>query len=177
VTRLDGPRLFRYDGQVYAVGRYQPARTAPLSKQGSVLAKKRTSLFLVKEDGLTYLSDLPSAGDTAYAGVAIRGSDAYVCYYTSRIDRDYPWIAGMIGATDIRMAKISLPSLAAVAQSPPTKKTDRVSPWLDFLVAWLMAPAILPVVWKKRWKPSVPQVGGATTRATQSSPGGSHEAR
>ena len=108
---------------MYAVGRYQPARTAPLSKQGSVLCKKRTSLFLVKEDGLTYLSDLPSAGDTAYAGVAIRGSDAYVCYYTSRIDRDYPWIAGMIGATDIRMAKISLPSLAAVgpisSQDPP----------------------------------------------------------
>jgi hypothetical protein len=165
VTRLDGPRLFRYDGQMYAVGRYQPARTAPLSKQGSVLCKKRTSLFLVKEDSLTYLSDLPSAGDTAYAGVVIRGDDAYVCYYTSRIDRDYPWIAGMIGATDIRMAKISLPSLAAVAQSPPTPKTDSVSPWLDFLVAWLMAPAILPVVWKKRWKPSVPQVGGRSIRA------------
>jgi hypothetical protein len=148
---------------MYAVGRYQPARTAPLSKQGSVLAKKRTSLFLVKEDGLTYLSDLPSAGDTAYAGAVIRGSDAYVCYYTSRIDRDYPWIAGMIGATDIRMAKISLPSLATVAQSPP--KIPRATPWLDFFVAWLMAPAILPVVWKKRWKPSVPQVGGRSIRA------------
>jgi len=51
-----------------------------------------------------------------------------------------------------------------VAQSPPTRKTDSVSPWLDFLVAWLMAPVILPVVWKKRWKPSVPQVGAPTLR-------------
>jgi hypothetical protein len=148
---------------MYAVGRYQPARTAPLSKQGSVLCKKRTSLFLVKEDRLTYLSDLPSAGDTAYAGVAVLGDDAYICYYTSRTDRDYPWIAGMIGATDIRMAKVSLPSLAAVTQSPP--KTPRATPWADFAVAWLMAPAILPVVWQKRWKPTVPQVGAPTIKA------------
>jgi hypothetical protein len=166
LTRLDGPRLFRHDGQMYAVGRFQPAKTAPLSKQGSVLCKKRTSLFLVKEDGLTYLSDLPSAGDTAYAGVAIFGNEAYVCYYTSRIDRDYPWIAGMIGATDIRMAKISLASLAAVAQSPPTRKTDSVSPWLDFLVAWLMSPVVMAGVWRKRWKPSGTRPGaGPTTRA------------
>jgi len=151
---------------MYAVGRYQPAHTAPLSKQGSVLCKRRTSLFLVREDSLTYLSDLPSAGDTAYAGVAILGDDAYVCYYTSRIDRDYPWIAGMIGATDIRMAKISLPSLAAVAQSPPIRKTDSVSPWLDFLVAWLMSPVVMAGVWRKRWKPSGPSPGaGPTARA------------
>src|SRR3989304_544797 len=145
-------------------GRKEMAQAIHISMLTGVLCKKRTSLFLVKEDGLVYLSDLPSAGDTAYAGVAILGNDAYVCYYTSRIDRDYPWVAGMIGATDIRMAKISLASLAAVAQSPPTRKTDSVSPWLDFLVAWLMAPAILPVVWKKRWKPSVPQVGARTLR-------------
>jgi hypothetical protein len=165
VTRLDGPRLFCYDGQIWAVGRYQPARTAPLSKQGSILSKKRTSLFLVREDGLTYLSDLPSAGDTAYAGVAVLGGEAYVCYYTSRVDRDYPWIAGMIGPTDIRMAKVFLPSLAAVAQAPPTSKMGSVSPWLDFLVAWLMSPVVMAGVWRKRWKPSGPRLGAPSAKA------------
>jgi len=154
VTRLDGPRLFRYGGQIFAAGRYQPACTAPLSKQGSILCKKRTSLFLLREDGLTYLSDLPSAGDTAYAGVAVLGSDAYVSYYTSRIDRDWPWIAGMISASDIRMARISLPSLAAVAQSPPARKMDAISPWLDFLVAWAMSPVVMAGVRRKRWRPA-----------------------
>ena len=154
VTRLDGPRLFRYDGQIFAVGRYQPGRAAPLSKQGSIFSKKRTSLFLVKEDGLTYLSDLPSAGDTSYAGAAILGDKVYVCYYTSPIDRDYPWILGMLNATDVRMARISLPSLATVAQSPPTRKMDSVSPWLDFLVTMAVAPFVVAGICRTLRRPA-----------------------
>jgi hypothetical protein len=115
VTRLDGPRLFSYGGEIFAVGRYQPERLAGLSEQGSIFSKKRTSLFLVKEDGLTYLSDLPSSGDTSYGGTVILGDAAYVSYYTSPTDRDYPWIVGMLSPTDIRMAKISLSSLARLA--------------------------------------------------------------
>lgn len=120
VTTLDGPRLFSHEGRVFAVGRYQPGRAPLLAEQGSILSKKRTSLFLVEEDRLTYLSDLPSAGDTSYAGAVILGDALYVCYYTSPVDRDYPWILGMLTTTNIRMAKISLPSLAALvgAASP-----------------------------------------------------------
>jgi hypothetical protein len=131
VTRLDGPCLFSYGGQVFAVGRYQPERLAGLSEQGSVFAKKRTSLFLVREDGLTYLSDLPSSGDTSYAGAVILGDAAYVCYYTSPIDKDYPWLIGMLSPTDIRMAKISLPSLKRLAGSPPAMRIDSVGPWVE----------------------------------------------
>lgn len=119
VTRLDGPRLFPYGGKVFAVGRYQANRMPALSEQGSIFGKKRTSLFLVEEEGLTYLSDLPSAGDTSYAGAVVLGDALYVCYYTSPIDRDYPWILGMFAAADIRMAKMSLRSLAALAQRSP----------------------------------------------------------
>lgn len=131
VTRLDGPRLFSHGGQVFAVGRYQPERLAGLSEQGSVFAKKRTSLFLVREDGLTYLSDLPSSGDTSYSGSVILGDTVYICYYTSPIDKDYPWLIGMLSPTNIRMAKISLPSLARLTASPPAARIDSVGPWVE----------------------------------------------
>lgn len=115
VTRLDGPCLFRYDGAVYAVGRHNPDPPRFPTYYGSIFGRKRTSLYRVEEDRLVYLSDLPSAGDTAYAGVVLRGDDLYTCYYTSRIDRDFPWIVGMLSASEIRMAKIDMPSLARLA--------------------------------------------------------------
>jgi hypothetical protein len=117
VTRLDGPCLFSHGGRVYAVGRYQPGRRGTLTALGSVLSRKRTSLFLVEEDGLIYLSDLPSAGDTSYAGAVIRGDDLYISYYTSDISKDYPWILGMLRPSDIRIAKISLAGLEELARS------------------------------------------------------------
>lgn len=117
VTRLDGPCLFCHGGQVFAVGRYQPQRAAPFRHQGSIFSRKRTSLFLVRQDRLVYLSDLPSAGDTSYAGAVLLEDAAYISYYTSPIDRDYPWITGMLSRSDIRLAKISLASLTALAAS------------------------------------------------------------
>jgi len=117
VTRLDGPCLFSHEGQVFAVGRYQPQRARPFWHQGSIFSRKRTSLFLVGEDSLVRLSDLPSAGDTSYAGAVLLQGAVYISYYTSPTDRDVPWLTGMLTQTDIRMAKISVRSLAAVAAS------------------------------------------------------------
>lgn len=111
VTRLDGPALFEYEGKVLAVGRHNPEATRPWRRIGSILGKKRTSLYEVRQDGLVYLSDLPSCGDTSYAGVVIRGDDAYVSYYTNDVSADYPWIVGMLSASEIRIAKINLPRL------------------------------------------------------------------
>jgi len=115
VTRLDGPALFSYNGRVYAVGRYQPGKKPVLFETGSILSRKRTSLFLVEEDRLVWLSDLPSDGDTSYAGVAVRGDEAYVSYYTNDIKRDYPWIIGMVSKSDIMISRIDLKKLEALA--------------------------------------------------------------
>lgn len=109
LTRLDGPCLFAYNGRVYALGRYQPIKDRPFSYPGSIFSRKRTSLFLVQEDGLVYLGDLPSAGDTSYGAVVQRGEELYIEYYTSDIRRDYPWIVGMLCPSEIRMVCISLP--------------------------------------------------------------------
>jgi hypothetical protein len=115
VTRLDGPALFSYEGRVYAVARYQPGARGPLTGLGSMLSRKRTSLFLVEPDRLLWLSDFPSAGDTSYAGVVLRDGALWASYYTSDINRDFPWALGMVRASDIRMARVDLASLARLA--------------------------------------------------------------
>jgi hypothetical protein len=123
LTRLDGPYLFTYHDRVYAVGRYQPdlGHSGPLTAQGSVLARKRTSLFEVRTDGLVYLGDLPSAGDTSYTGVVIVGDTAFISYYTSPIDRDYAWLLGMVTPSAVRIAQVDLIALEALANTSPAR--------------------------------------------------------
>ena len=60
----------------------------------------------------------PSSGDTSYAGVVLRGDDLYVDYYTSRIDRDWPWLLAMFLPTDIRMARVPVAVLRAASKRP-----------------------------------------------------------
>ena len=117
VTRLDVPYLFTYHNRIYAVGRYQPdlGRSGPLTDQGSILARKRTSLFEVRLDGLAYLTDLPSDGDTSYSGLVLYGDTAYISYYTSPISHDYAWILGMLTPSQVRMAKVDLRILEELA--------------------------------------------------------------
>jgi len=117
VTRLDGPYLFTYNDRAYAFGRFQPdlGKSGPLTDQGSVLSRKRTAIFEVREDGLAYLTDLPSDGDTSYVGLVMAGDTAYASYYTSPTHHDFPWIIGMFSASEIRMAKIDLTSIEALA--------------------------------------------------------------
>jgi hypothetical protein len=115
VTRLDGPNLFTFEGQVYAVGRYQPHPSGPFAWQGSIFSRKRTSLFLIRPDGMQYLTDLPSAGDTSYSGIILQGEALLVSYYTSDIRRDYPWLLGMVSPSDARIARVDLLRLASLA--------------------------------------------------------------
>jgi len=122
VTRLDGPCLFSYNGRVYAIGRYQATRAPRVAELGGLYSRKRTSIFLVEEDSLRYLTDLPSAGDTSYAGIVMRGDELYASYYTSPLDRDYTWILGMFRPWNIRMARIDLRALEELATSQlPTR--------------------------------------------------------
>ena len=119
VTRLDGPNLFSLDGQIFAVARYQPDPNGFLTRMGGILSRKRTALYRVEPDRLVRLSDLPSARDTSYAGVVVRDGDLYVDYYTSRIDRDWPWLFGMPLRTDIHMARIPARALRALSAATP----------------------------------------------------------
>ncbi len=118
-TRLDGPCLFSLDGGVFAVARWQPPPYGPFTRMASTLARKRTALYRVEPERLVWLSDLPSAGDTSYAGVVRRGDDLYVDWYTSPVQRDYPWILGMFRRSDIMVARIGIASLLALSAETP----------------------------------------------------------
>ena len=119
VTRLDGPNLFSLDGQIFAVGRYQPDPNGFFTRMGGALSRKRTAIYRVEEGRLVKLSDLPSNADTSYAGVALRDGFLWVDWYTSRTDRDWPWLFGMPLRTDIKMARIPLQALRDLSAETP----------------------------------------------------------
>jgi hypothetical protein len=69
-----------------------------------------------RAERLLWLSDLPSAGDTSYAGAVLRDGQLLTDDDTSRIDRNHPWLLGLFLPTDIRMARISLAGLSELAR-------------------------------------------------------------
>ncbi len=118
VDKLDGLAVFSYNNRTYAAARHQPGPRGLFSELGSIFVRKRTGIYLVNETtGLTYITDIPAQGDTAYCGVVLNGTDAYISYYTSRIDKDYPWILGWLAESDIRIARINLTALSAWADT------------------------------------------------------------
>jgi len=101
-TRLDGPCLFQIGNRTYACGR---RHLGGPSYMGSCWGRKRTSLYLVTDERLILLCDFPSCGDTSYAGAVVDGDDVFICYYTSRPGKDYPWLFGMLTNTSIEMVR------------------------------------------------------------------------
>lgn len=111
-TRLDGPCLFPIGNRTYACGRRHIGGSRHM---GSVWGAKRTSLYLVLPDRLVFLSDLPSNGDTSYAGVVVEEDSVLICYYTSPLGKDYPWLMGMLSNSSIEMARFKIKDLEALA--------------------------------------------------------------
>lgn len=77
--------------------------------------RKRTSLYLVLPDRLVFLSDLPSNGDTSYAGIVVEDGVLSISYYTSPPGRDYFWLLGMVSDSSIEMARIKVEDLERLA--------------------------------------------------------------
>ncbi len=96
--RLDGPLAFFAGERLFVVARKHLQGTG----------KKRTSLFELTGDfaggplAIQDLGDLPSAGDTSYAGVALRSDGkALVTWYSGRLQKDSIWLLGMIDVTNV----------------------------------------------------------------------------
>ena len=97
--RLDGPLAFFWNQRLFVIARkhLQPSD------------RKRTSLFELSGDFTTNAApqvkewgELPSAGDTSYAGVAfVDDHRALVSWYSSYIPDDESWIFAILHATDI----------------------------------------------------------------------------
>lgn len=101
--RLDGPITFTWKNRLFIVARrhLQPTN------------KKRTTLFEITGtlDGgpidVRAIGDLPSAGDTSYAGVApIDDHRFVVSWYSGDIVDDVDWVQGMLGLSDVWTATI-----------------------------------------------------------------------
>jgi hypothetical protein len=87
---------------------------------GGVAARggRKTALYEITGDleggpiGIVEWGELPSAGDTSYAGIArIGGSRFLTTWYSSRPAEDPSWITGFFGPTDIWKAKLDLSRL------------------------------------------------------------------
>ncbi len=94
--RLDGPLAFYIDTRLFMVARKH--------LQGS--GRKRTALFelggLDSTVTIKELGELPSAGDTAYAGVArLEDGRRILSWYSSDLVRDEAWGSAILGACDI----------------------------------------------------------------------------
>ncbi len=144
LTRLDGPNLFNISGQIFAFGRYQLERDVFFTQLGSSFSNKRTALYSVEPDKLTYISDVPSSGDTSYAGVVIHDGQIYASYYTSDINKDFGWLLGMLLPSNIRMVNISTANLLLAATSPLTPIS--LLPWGGYIVVALNGTFIVWVI-------------------------------
>jgi hypothetical protein len=107
--RLDGPLSFFWQGRLFVIARKHLQGTG----------KKRTSLFEILGDfvhggALTIQEwgELPSAGDTSYAGIAMEdGTHAVVSWYSGDLAADRPWVLGMFDPTSIWTGSIDFSRL------------------------------------------------------------------
>ena len=108
-VRLDGPVAFFHGERLFVI-----ARKHLLEPE----SRKRTAIYELTGDldggelAITERGELPSAGDTAYAGVAPIDRDrVLVTWYSSPIAADDSWIVGVLGPTDIWQATLDLSQL------------------------------------------------------------------
>jgi hypothetical protein len=107
-VRLDGPVAFFWRGRLFVIAR---------KHLGSDI-RKRTALYEITgelEGGpldIVEHTELPSAGDTSYAGVAaIDGHRFATAWYSSDVALDENWVSGLISGSDIWQATLDLSAL------------------------------------------------------------------
>ena len=121
-VRLDGPRAFFWRRRLFVV-----ARKHFLAPE----IRKRTALYEITGtlDGgplaISEWGELPSAGDTSYAGVArVDARRVLVTWYSSPPTDDINWVLGLIGQTDIWQATIDLGRLTTKRRPTPVPQVD-----------------------------------------------------
>ena len=106
--RLDGPLTFWWQGRLFVVARKHLQGTG----------KKRTSLFEIRGDfdggelSIGEWGQLPSAGDTSYAGVVmLDDTHAMLSWYSGDLQADPPWVLGMFDLTSIWLGAVDMSQL------------------------------------------------------------------
>jgi len=107
--RLDGPLSFFHDGRLFVVARQHLGADD----------RKRTALYEITGDfdgggalAIKEWGELPSAGDTSYAGVAnIDADHALLSWYSGNLQKDEGWALAMFDITDIWQGTIDFTKL------------------------------------------------------------------
>jgi hypothetical protein len=127
--KYDSPLLFRHGAEIYLIARRQVTETgnydllqrdlspADQTRTYSVeywVTPKRCALWRVDPDALTvaHVLDLPSSGDTCFAGMVELGAGRFLIYdYTSPLDGDLDraWMDAQFGPTQIHYLTLTLP--------------------------------------------------------------------
>jgi hypothetical protein len=105
-VRLDGAVAFYWKRRLFVIARKH------LPGPG---IRKRTALYEITGEleggpiGIVGWGELPSAGDTAYAGAASLGSGRFLAtWYSSDVAADMNWVAGLFAPSDIWQATLDL---------------------------------------------------------------------
>jgi hypothetical protein len=108
-VRLDGAKAFFWKHRLFVVARKDILGPG---------IRKRTALYEITGHldggpiGIVELGELPSAGDTAYAGTVGIGRGRFlVSWYSSDIALDPNWVVGLISRSDIWLASLDLKRL------------------------------------------------------------------
>lgn len=141
--KLDSPYLFMWDGEPWLIARRSLSRSgrygiAPHRIPGTIairvnqlawsLSRKRSALWRLDPDrsSVKWVADLPSRGDTSFAGVIERsdGSLLVADYTSPESSGDPVWVAGQLQPTVIQLLAISRPrATSTIAGSPvPTSR-------------------------------------------------------
>jgi len=103
--RLDGPLTFWNGDRLFVIARKHLQGTG----------KKRTALFEIAGDfaggklTIKEWGEVPSAGDTSYAGIAPLGGGRFVTsWYSGDLEKDGPWILELVDLTDIWQGTLDL---------------------------------------------------------------------
>lgn len=125
--KFDGPLMFLNNDQVYIIARRNLTKNGdfnlglkwlPDKIQTLIynlyywLTPKRCSLWKLDKStfNVSFVSDLPSKGDTCYSAINKINGSYYVYNYTSPINGwDLPWFLGQFGKTQIYRIKLNLP--------------------------------------------------------------------
>jgi len=121
-VRLDGPVAFFWRDRLFVIARKH--------LRGPEV-RKRTAVYEItgQLDGgplaIAEWGELPSAGDTSYAGVAPLGRRKILTtWYSSPLEGDPSWFVGFLGQTDIWQATISLARLRVERRPPSVRQVD-----------------------------------------------------
>ncbi|HVM97346.1 MAG TPA: sialidase family protein [Candidatus Acidoferrales bacterium] len=154
--RLDGPTWIvrRADGQ---------SRNFVFARKHLPCTFKRTAIYELRGDvadpnaaiEVCEIQEVKSSGDTAYTALAPITTDRYLLsWYSSRVDREIPWLEGQFEPSNIWLADVDFTRAPATCTHPAPKRLCQAAPLpastkvYDVTGSHLLTMA--PVIWPKQ---------------------------